>query len=700
MDHVRQLKWILESANVTQQALADRLNVSLVSLNAWINGRAHPRVKSLQVIDKICAELAVTQPASFRRLLATESATPHHSHEPALSADQIEQLIHGGGDAETIEILRESQYRALLKRLGKVVAMAPQNSLTEAMLLLDSAKEIDPMACREVLTYPHVSVWVSSVLQKHLEKSSLDDARHLAHFSSVAAVAAWRSGITDFAIQVPVVNRQVFFPGLGRALISDAIDAEISATVTCSAGQMSLVCGDAVVLVPQDPRRQSDEWEPLRTVVLDNNGLRLHLVLDDMDPNREGGTSRPSGFPPAKLDSLDYKAWKEQLQDAWRLLTRDHHEYAAGIAAAVRVVVPIEPGVTHETAFSRDGFGAIVSTLGPSPSSLAHSMLEEFQRMKINALHSLTKLHTATSDMTMYLVGYCARPVPFDSMVETFYSSAASSDFWHARYCDAFGAERLEAAVNFQLRRTWQYSLRYRLMESGELTALGRMLVEVVSRHAEQDQRDVDRSVVDFVRRLKVDRRLSVRLASLQPDDDEIKRLAIAWIAGMACPVDSSVHVSLTMPYPELVGWKRRRELEELRLSPAGSQRFEDVIENEHYLDIVIPGATLADGCLVAGRFDDAQRRYLEAIDRNGQDIESWAGLALVVAEAGVGTSVSLGRFPEIVFALHRCLHAMHGQSINPIQLAQWLEPLLVQMNDLSFEDKFGHTSGGFDVVG
>jgi len=51
-DIVAKLKGILTNSGWSQERLAHELGVSFPTLNAWINGRAHPRLKALKTIDE------------------------------------------------------------------------------------------------------------------------------------------------------------------------------------------------------------------------------------------------------------------------------------------------------------------------------------------------------------------------------------------------------------------------------------------------------------------------------------------------------------------------------------------------------------------------------------------------------------------------------------------------------------------------
>src|SRR3989338_2482875 len=66
MKYSTQLKSILQAGGLSQEDLARRLDVSFVTLNAWVNERSVPRAKALVKIELLYLDIAGTdtiQPA-------------------------------------------------------------------------------------------------------------------------------------------------------------------------------------------------------------------------------------------------------------------------------------------------------------------------------------------------------------------------------------------------------------------------------------------------------------------------------------------------------------------------------------------------------------------------------------------------------------------------------------------------------------
>lgn len=56
MDYQQQLREVASAGGLTQEALARRLGVSLVTVNTWINGHTKPRAQSLRAIEELHGE--------------------------------------------------------------------------------------------------------------------------------------------------------------------------------------------------------------------------------------------------------------------------------------------------------------------------------------------------------------------------------------------------------------------------------------------------------------------------------------------------------------------------------------------------------------------------------------------------------------------------------------------------------------------
>lgn len=687
MVHVLKLRRLLESTPFTQQALARYVGVSFPSLNAWVNGRAQPRRSACEAIDEAYAEAAIGSPYCADAFFEG-TVDP----VPELSEEELDELLVGRGNPDVIAILQELEYRRVLGHLTSIVVALPDRSISKSVVLLDAAKEIDPDVCREVLTYPPVAMWAAACMRTAFGVSGdIPIEQHIAHFASIVGVAAHRAGVDDFSIEIPVRNGFAVLPSLGRLTVPEASHLDV-VTLVGAQGRLRVVTPSEEVELPEDLASGTHLWEPIRSLTIENSGLRLHVSIDDIDPYRIQDDILPPSISARRLDQIDIKSWIEQLSDAWAILTEDHREQAAGIAAALKVIVPVENPVLHTSSYLREGFGAILSSLGMSSSWIAGGLLEEFSRMKVNALNFANALHTSTMDAVGYLAPFYTHPVPFGRLLETFHAFRVTADFWGARYRSALGAEAFEAAVNCQLRHQWEESLYYQLVDSDELTTLGLRMLAVTHERGPKFAGRIPATVVDFARNITIDLRLCTRLTNVASDDEDVARLASAWMSGASCPVNKPVAQRLLdMPNSLVTGRSARRLLGGLKINHP--ERFEELSDNEYYLQLVVPGATLADVFAIGGRYEEAFDLYCEAIAVDAGDFEAWAGLAVACAQSCREAVISLGRFPELVFAVHSYLVQQHERFEHPMHLAKWLEPLLVRMDDDSVDGndyKFG----------
>lgn len=666
MHYVEKLRFILKVSELTQSALADRLGVSFVSLNSWLHGRAHPRQKALKEIDRLFEELSFNQRDDL---------------EHSLTPDQIQQLIKGIGDAETIDALRDGQFAIISRRIDSIVRLLPSRHNTEAVALLEAAKQKDADVVKDILLYPHVGIWASTCQQALLDDpNSAETQLHLEHFSCIAAVAGALSGVDDFEIEVQVKGNVLVLPSLGRATLLSDLDAS-SARVKFSNGKLEISTADTTLLLPSDLKSGTYEWEPVHRVTTSSNGLSLNLVIDDIDPYRMLSSSLSYSAPSARLDQLDYKAWKELLVEGWALLTSSHPEYAIGISHGLRMVVPVQDQARHLTAFYRDGFGAIVTTITATPESMAQSMLEEFQRMKIHALHSLIPLYRSENN-SGYFAPWAGTPLPIGGLIEGFYSLAGALEMWGEQYRRAFGENQITSAINFCIRRSWEESTFSRLKQLDSLTEFGKKSLVAIHEMASSTHENISAEIHEFTRNLAIDLWICFRMANIESPSEDIERLGQAWLAGAPChlqPIEQSFH-----QVQHVYGWKIRRQLGEIRISHP--EQFNDMVDNQAYLNIVVPGADTSDALLAAGRYDEAAQAFLEKIATDCEDKEAWVGLTVASMHSGNAIS-TLGRFPEIIFNVCRYLQIERSTTVDVMNLAKWLEPLLLHMSDFNFDN-------------
>ena len=92
------------------------------------------------------------------------------------------------------------------------------------------------------------------------------------------------------------------------------------------------------------------------------------------------------------MTAAEVTNWRQRIQAAWELLVR-HHEWAAGPVADGRpVIVPLVPQSDLDSATSPAAFGAIATSLPPSPVSMAETLIHELQHIKLCGLMDMLPL--------------------------------------------------------------------------------------------------------------------------------------------------------------------------------------------------------------------------------------------------------------------------------------------------------------------
>src|ERR1035441_7070902 len=204
---------------------------------------------------------------------------------------------------------------------------------------------------------------------------------------------------------------------------------------------------------------------------------RLCVCLDDLDPFRDCHGSATTG----RLDPEALLRWRALLEEAWSLLTQAHPEYAPGIGAGLRSIVPLRtprPG-RGTTATSPDSFGACVMSDPVDAVTLAVSLVHEFQHAKLGALMDLLPLHSADRS-ARYYAPWRDDSRPLGGLLHGAYAFLAVTDFWRVQRTIVPAREAPFAHFEFARRREQTRHAVRTLQSSGELTDLGTRLVAAI----------------------------------------------------------------------------------------------------------------------------------------------------------------------------------------------------------------------------
>ncbi|MEV4431532.1 HEXXH motif-containing putative peptide modification protein [Streptomyces sp. NPDC049555] len=367
--------------------------------------------------------------------------------------------------------------KSLLTRLEEPAA-APDGArarFEEHWLLLERAEVRRPHLAGWALDYPPVGTWLTHALTA---PDGAELARALEHFGAVAAAVALTSG-TDFTLDLPAPGGALALPGIG--------------TLTTRSPRLRLTARGPLA-------RLREPGGPTRAVLLRSGGrvtgagpgwhglVRLPgstACLDDLDPYR----TPPAGVGRAALPPADrgaHRDWPRHWRSALALLRDADPVRAAEVTALLRCLVPLAPrdGGSGASATFRAAPGAVLATPPGTAAALAEVLVHETQHSKLAVLHDLAPLHRASA-AARHRVPWRPDPRPLGGVLQGTYAHLALADFW------------ARAARRPQLAPRARHGARARrdsylrqvaqalpvLLESAELTAVGRQFAAAMERH-------------------------------------------------------------------------------------------------------------------------------------------------------------------------------------------------------------------------
>lgn len=386
---------------------------------------------------------------------------PGHS----MAAGHFAALAAGYGDAMAIAQLTAAQRsvrRSLLRLLhdqGNGGAL-----FTAGWDLLARVDRSAPSAVDEVLAHPYVRAWAERCLRSPAAGETADPG----HLASIAAAAAVNCGAAA-EVDVPASGGYIHLPALGRLRVGDAATAALS---VLGPGVFEVRAGPGKWRLDLDAEEPGPDWEPVRELRAGEFTVRL----EDTDPYRDC-----HGWPAAaRLTPAAAAAWQATFEEAWPLIERAYPRYARGVAAGLRVLMPLandEPG-RQISASARQAFGAVAIALPASAADLALLIIHEFQHVKLGALADLFDLHDRNDRQTFFAPWRPeADPRPAGALLQGAYAHIGVTDYWRLRRGQAAGPDALAAAEQFARWRMVTAEAIDTLAGSGALTPLGARFV-------------------------------------------------------------------------------------------------------------------------------------------------------------------------------------------------------------------------------
>ena len=584
----------------------------------------------------------------------------------------FDALANGLGDTSAITALRDGQHSKHVLQLRALLDAAADAGLRGALepgfALLSATQRSAPEVVTELLLHPPVGGWLAHCLRR-LRGSARGDVpieNELGHLGAIAAAAALRAN-TDFTVRVPSRAGSMMLPTLGLATIPGLAPGE-SVTITGRAGMPATVQGGGGrVAVPGGPDSAAPGWLPSHRLVFGEPQERLCVCLDDLDPFRDCHGSATTG----RLDPEALLRWRALLEEAWSLLIQAHPEYAPGIGAGLRSIVPLRPPRPGRgtTATSPDSFGACVMSDPVDAVTLAVSLVHEFQHAKLGALMDLLPLHSADRS-ARYYAPWRDDSRPLGGLLHGAYAFLAVTDFWRVQRTIVPAREAPFAHFEFARRREQTRHAVRTLQSSGELTDLGTRLVAAIGDRLRGWAAQVPAGPATAARDAIADHQVSWRLRNLRPAQDRVRLIAEAWQAGQLRPTDAARPPEIR---PGTAALNDNSRLDLLFLGLRDPDRFARVNARRDELAALIPDAEDADVAYARGDFRAAAAGYRRMLGTQPDRLAAWSGLTLVRKHLMGGRADPLVDEPELFMAVSQWISRLGGTVPDPDELADWL---------------------------
>lgn len=592
-----------------------------------------------------------------------------------LGLAEFDELAAGRGG--TSGQLRAGQ---LSKRLLQILAVLRETSARFPRTYADggfaanyaglvTARRRSRSAVDAVLLRPMVGAWAAHTMHRLMTTDAgdagIDD--DLGHFGSIVAAAALAAGAAfDLTLRIRA-DGTLMVPTLGLARLDPVAKW---ASQWCRARYrpgstgIDLERPSDTAHLPVPCTDKEPLWSPLRTLTSVTGGCRIELELDDLDPFRDHhGLGAADRLPAAEV--VD---WQDRLDEAWALLVRQHRTMAMSLSVGLHTLVPLlhrdriaELGpVAGVSATVSDACGAAALTRPTDGTTLAATLIHEFQHSKLGALLDLVPLHRAGTERVFY-APWRADPRTLHGLLHGTYAHLALVAFWQELRQPSGPQQRV---AHFEFAR-WRRALRHALRivdRSGLLTEAGIRFVDGMRRWlAGVRPVNVPPEADLLARDALIDHWLRWRLCNLRPDAHWMATAADAWLAGRPCPPippNGTITGGLAV-----INADAKLELAYRRLKDP--HRFGGVLAE-------VPSAIAADVSLVDGDPATAARLYRHAVTAAPERADWWTGLALAHRRLGTALGRVLVTRPEYISGLHRRVRAVTGRPPDVTALAGW----------------------------
>lgn len=590
-----------------------------------------------------------------------------------LFESELVDLAAGGGDEGTIAHLQAAErsrrlllMRAVMDDLQRRAGFGRLPPPREQWQLLVDAQKRAPDAVDAVLAHPHVGAWAGSVLRRSrgLSPNSIPLWAELAYLAGLAAVAAVRAGL-DFTGRLAVYQGAAVLPTLGFAMLDDGAEWGVT-EIRSRSGRVTIGTSGNGVGLPEQPEQDAGNWFGLRHLQAEEAGLAYTLAFDDVDPYREPGRI----LPPRRVDSAALERWRQLFSTAWKQLVRYHGDDARSLSKGLGTVVPRPPVHRFKTSSStsEESIGSAAISLPPDATTLAVTMLHEFQHSKLGALLHLAPMYEGDADERLY-APWRPDPRPVPSLLQGVYAFLGVTRFWRAQRHAVDGDRARFAHLEFAHWRGQTWRACQTLGTQPGLTDLGRRFVSGMGERLESWQAEpVPVDVMTMAEAIAADHQASWRIRHVHLEPADVETLADAWLDGRPQP---ALRLQETV---SAAGRSTRHDsrstLIRMRVADPAAFRHSLNAPAPDMISELVPG----DIAYVTGDHAAAIRAYREQIESDPNRIGAWVGLGLALAAAGHrAPATALLRRPELVHAVYQEISIRKDTPPAPETIATWI---------------------------
>ncbi|MFB7501533.1 HEXXH motif-containing putative peptide modification protein [Streptomyces sp. NPDC056161] len=424
---------------------------------------------------------------------------------PEVPDRALTELGRTEGGADTLALLVRDQdtrrmilLRAVLDAAEtaepEVCSDARRTRLRQDWALLAEADRTDrargrPSSARTRLVHPLTGPWAGRCRRGLRRARTTDPARHelardLAHFSTLAAVAAARAGI-PFSTRLTPRDGLLALPSLG-ALRTDPDEAAVEAVH--DNGVLTLRRSgirDVVVHLERDTGAWSaaSTWTSAYALPGLLPGAQP-MPLEDLDPYRVPSSGPGRHALGAAPDDTERKRWLQAWSAVAAVLRTGGEHRLTETLALLRCLVPLEspPGAEgrgSSSATRHEAFGALLSSVPATPVAFAATLVHELQHCKLAALSEMVTLHQADAT-ARYFAPWRPDPRPYDGLLQGAYAHLGLADFFQRRALtqDGDGQRSTSAWIQHARYRAQVGAALPALVGSPHLTVRGRAFVD------------------------------------------------------------------------------------------------------------------------------------------------------------------------------------------------------------------------------